>query len=46
MSGGGAERQRDTHTHTHTESEAGSRFRAVSSEPNVRLEPTDPEIMT
>ena len=37
---GGAEREGDT------ESEAGSRLRAVSTEPNVGLEPTDREIMT
>ena len=29
-----------------TQSEAGSRFRAVSTEPNVRLEPINHEIMT
>ena len=29
-----------------TESEAGSRFRAVSTEPDAGLEPTDHEIMT
>ena len=29
-----------------TESEAGSRLRAVSTEPDVGLEPTDHEIMT
>ena len=29
-----------------TESEAGSRLRAVSTEPDVRLELTDGEIMT
>ena len=40
MSGGGAEREGDT------ESKAGSRLRAVSTEPDVRLEPTDREIMT
>ena len=36
----GAEREGDT------ESEAGSRLRAVSTEPDVELEPTDREIMT
>ena len=36
----GAEREGDT------ESEAGSRLRAVSTEPDVELEPTDHEIMT
>ena len=36
----GAEREGDT------ESEAGSRLRAVSTEPDVGLEPTDREIMT
>ena len=40
MSGGGAEREGDT------ESEAGSRLRAVSTEPDVGLEVTDSEIMT
>ena len=37
-SGGGAEREGDT------ESEAGSRLRAVSTEPDVGLELTDHEI--
>ena len=37
MSGGGAEREGDT------ESEAGSRLRAVSTEPDVGLELTDRE---
>ena len=36
----GAERGGDT------ESETGSRLRALSTEPNVRLEPTNREIMT
>ena len=40
MSGGGAEKEGDT------ESEAGSRLRAVSTEPTVGLEPTNQEIMT
>ena len=40
MSGGGAEREGDT------ESEAGSRLQAVSTEPDVRLELTNREIMT
>ena len=40
MSRGGAERQGDT------ESEAGSRLRAVSTESDVGLEPTNLEIMT
>ena len=40
MSGEGAERD------THTESEAGSRLRAVSTEPDVGLEPMSCEIMT
>ena len=40
VSRGGAERGRDT------ESEAGSRLRAVSTEPDAGLEPTDREIMT
>ena len=39
-SGGGAEREEDT------DSEAGSRLRAVSTEPNAGLEPADCEIMT
>ena len=40
MSGGGAERQGDK------ESEAGSRLRAVSTEPHAELELTDHEVMT
>ena len=40
VSGGGAERKGDT------ESEAGSRLRAISTEPYVGLEPTNREIMT
>ena len=40
MSRGGAEREGDI------EFEAGSRLRAVSIEPDVRLELTDREIMT
>ena len=40
VSRGGAEREGDT------ESEAGSRLRAVSTEPDVGLEPTNREIMT
>ena len=40
MSGGGAEREGDT------ESEAGSRLRAVSTEPDVGLELTNREIVT
>ena len=40
MSGGGAEREGDT------ESQAGSRLRAVSTEPNVGLEPTSCKIKT
>ena len=40
MSREGAEREGDT------ESEAGSRLRAVSTEPDVGLEPTNREIMT
>ena len=40
MSVGGAEREGDT------ESEAGSRLRAVSTEPDAGLELTDCEIMT
>ena len=40
MSGGGAEREGDT------ESEAGSKLRAVSTEPDAGLELTDCEIMT
>ena len=40
ISGGGAESEGDT------ESEAGSRLRAVSTEPDAGLEPTNWEIMT
>ena len=40
MSGGGAEREGDT------ESQAGSRLRAVSTEPDTGLELTDREIVT
>ena len=40
MSGRGAESEGDT------ESEAGSRLRAVSTEPNVGLKPTNRGIMT
>ena len=40
MSRGGAEREGDT------ESEAGSRLRAVSTEPNAGLELTSREFMT
>ena len=40
MSRGGAEREGDT------ASEAGSRARAVSTEPDAGLDPTDCEIMT
>ena len=40
MSGGGAEREGDT------ESEAGSRLRAVSTEPDAGPEPVKWEIMT
>ena len=40
MSGGGAEKEGDT------EFEAGSRFWAVSTEPDVVLELTNHEIMT
>ena len=40
VSRGGAEREGDT------ESEAGSRLRAVSTEPDVELELTNREIMT
>ena len=40
MSEGGAEKERDT------EAEAGSRLGAVSTEPDVRLELTNREIMT
>ena len=39
VSRGGAEREGDT------ESEAGSRLRAVSTEPDVGLKPTDYDIM-
>ena len=40
MSRGGSEREGDT------ESEAGSRLRAVSTEPDAGLKPTNREIMT
>ena len=40
MNGGGAEREGDT------ESEAGSRFWAISPEPDAGLELTDCEIVT
>ena len=40
MSRGGAEREGDT------ESEAGSRLRAISTEPDVGLQLTNCEIMT
>ena len=40
VNGGGAESEGDT------ESEAGSRLRAVSTEPHAGLEPTSREIMT
>ena len=40
MSGEGAEREGGT------ESKAGSRLQAVSTEPDVGLEPTNHEIMT
>ena len=40
VSGGGAERKEDT------ESKAGSRLRAVSTEPDVGLEPMKCELMT
>ena len=40
VSGGGTEREEDT------ESKAGSRLRAVSTEPNAGLELTHHEIMT
>ena len=39
-SGGGAEREGDA------ESEAGSRLRAVSTEPDAELEPVNCKIMT
>ena len=40
MSRGGAEREGDT------ESEAGCKLRAVSTEPDVGLEPTNHEVVT
>ena len=40
MSGAGAEREGDT------ESEAGSRLRAVGTEPDAGLEPTNREMVT
>ena len=42
MSGGGAEAERERET----ESQAGSRLRAVSTEPDAGIELTDHEIMT
>ena len=42
MSGGGAEREREGDT----ESKAGSRLRAVSTEPDAGLDPMNSEIMT
>ena len=44
MSGGWAEREREREGDI--ESEVGSRLRAVSTEPDMRLEPTNHEIMT
>ena len=43
-SGGGAEKERDTERDS--ESEAGSRLRAVSTEPDVGLKLTNREITT
>ena len=40
------EQGRDRERAGDTESEAGSRLRAVSTEPDVGLEPTNREIMT
>ena len=40
MNGGGAEREGDT------ESEAGSRLKAISTEPDAGLEPKNREITT
>ena len=40
MNGGGSEREGDT------ESEASSTLRAVSTEPDMGLEPTNPKVMT
>ena len=44
MSGGGAEREREREGDT--ESEAGSRLRAVSTEPDAELKLMNREIMT
>ena len=44
MSGGGLERKRERERET--ESEAGSRLRAVGTEPDVGLKPTNRELMT
>ena len=44
MSRGGADRERETETET--ECKAGSRLRAVSTEPDTGLELTNHEIMT
>ena len=38
---GEGQREGERETHTHTQSEAGSRLRAVSTEPNMGLEPTN-----
>ena len=46
MSRRGAEREREREREGDTESKAGSRLRAVSTEPNAGLEPTDRKIMT
>ena len=40
------EQGRGRETEGDTESEAGSRLRAISTEPDAGLELTDPEIMT
>ena len=44
--GRGRERERERERERDTESQAGPRLRAVSTEPDVGLEPTDREIMT
>ena len=46
MSRGGAEREREKERKRDTESEAGSRLRAVSTEPDTGLELTNCEITT
>ena len=40
------ERARERESEGYTESEVGSRLQAISTEPNVGLEPTNHKIMT